>query len=268
VQPLDQAAKNSLFSLKHLFPEPYKVYKIAKARGSVCGRAFPFYTFLEFVAFSLPVGDFKGATGKKLLALQMLSFRLPLAGPELSMPPPSRSTPFFKGGFMTEKLLALLGLLFLFSVSARAQHSVDLFGGYSYQALDRLPRAIPGRDLEGVEISARYGLRDWLGVVGEVDGHWGLPSFYAARSLNILAGPQISLPRRISPFAHALIGYGHGYTRGIWDNSFSASLGGGIDLRIAPLLSWRILEADDVIAHYFGGTEHNLKASTGIVLRF
>lgn len=169
---------------------------------------------------------------------------------------------------MTEKLLTLLGFFFLFSISTRAQQPIDLFGGFSYQSLNRLPQAIPPRDLYGVEIAVRYELRDWLGVVAEVDGHWGVSSFYAARSLNLLAGPQVSLPRRISPFAHALVGYGHGYTRGIWDDTFAASIGGGIDLRIAALRFWRVIEVDDVITHYFGGTEHNPKVSTGIVLRF
>lgn len=169
---------------------------------------------------------------------------------------------------MLKRRLALLGLFFLFSISARAQRSMDLFGGYSYQALDRLPQAIPGRNLSGVEIAAQYRLTDWFGVVGEVDGHWGLPSLYASRSLNILAGPQLSLPRRISPFVHILAGYGHAYTYGIWDNSLSVAVGGGIDMRIAPLLSWRILEGDDIIAKYFGGWEHNPRISTGIVLRF
>jgi len=169
---------------------------------------------------------------------------------------------------MTVRVIMLLGLFFLYSISARAQRPIDLFGGFSYQSLNRLPQAIPPRDLYGVEITARYELRDWLGVVGEVDGHWGVSSFYAARSLNVLAGPQISLPRRISPFAHALVGYGHGYTNGIWDNSFSAAIGGGIDLRIASLRFWRIIEVDDVITHYFGGTEHNPKGLTGIVFRF
>jgi hypothetical protein len=169
---------------------------------------------------------------------------------------------------MTRRLLVLLSLFFLFSISARAQHAMDVFGGYSFEELDRLPQAIPGRNLSGVEIAVQYKFNDWLGVVGEVDGHFGLPSKPASRSLNILAGPQFSLPKRISPFAHILVGYGHGYTNGIWDNSFAAAIGGGIDMRVAPLLSWRIFEGDDVITRYFGGIEHNPRISTGLVLRF
>jgi hypothetical protein len=64
------------------------------------------------------------------------------------------------------------------------------------------------------------------------------------------------------------VGYGHAYTDGIWDNSFAAAVGGGVDLRLAPLLSWRVFDADDVITHYFGGYEHNPRISTGMILRF
>ena len=169
---------------------------------------------------------------------------------------------------MTRSMLVLLGLFFLSSISARAQDAVEVFGGYSYQGFGRLPQAMPGRNLNGVEIAAQYKFADWLGIVGEVDGHFGLPSTPAARSLNILVGPQFCLPKRISPFAQILVGYGHGYTNGIWDNSFAAAIGGGIDLRVAPMLSWRIIEVDDVITRYFGGIEHNPKISTGLVLRF
>lgn len=169
---------------------------------------------------------------------------------------------------MARRLLVLLGLFFLFSISASAQNEIDVFGGYSFQELDRLPQAIPDRNLSGVEIALQYKFEDWLGIVGKVDGHFGLPSTPAARSLNILGGPQLSLSARISPFVHVLAGLGHGYTNGIWDNSFAAAIGGGIDIRVAPMLSWRILGADDVITKYFGGIEHNPRISTGIVLRF
>ena len=169
---------------------------------------------------------------------------------------------------MTRSILVLLVLFFLFLILARAQGAVEVFSGFSYQGLGRLPQATLGRNLSGVEIAAQFKFADWLGIVGDVDGHFGLHSTPASRSLNILARPQFSLPKRISPFAQILVGYGHGYTNGIWDNSFATVLGSGIDMRIAPMFSWRIMEGDDVITKYFGGIEYNPKISTGIVLRF
>ena len=105
---------------------------------------------------------------------------------------------------MARRLLILLGLFFLFSISARAQ-SVDLFGGYSYERFG----ASPGRNLNGVEITGQYKFTNWLGLAADMDGHFGLPSQPDARTLDFMVGPQISFPARISPFVHALAGIGH-----------------------------------------------------------
>jgi hypothetical protein len=169
--------------------------------------------------------------------------------------------------FMIRRVLVPLGLFFLFSISAKAQNPMDFFGGYSYEGLGRLPQAIPARNLSGIKVAVQYNFKDWLGVQGEVDGHFG--SQLPARELNILVGPQIFLPRHIfSPFYHVLVGYGHAYTNGIWDNSFAAAIGGGVDWQVAPRVTWRVIEGDDVITRYFGGIEHNPRLSTGIVLHF
>ena len=170
---------------------------------------------------------------------------------------------------MGRRLLVLLGVFFVFSISARAQREVELYAGYSYEGLDRLPNAIPGRNLNGAEIAAQYKLNSWFGGVAEVDGHFGLPSNRDARILGVMGGAQVSLPRRrISPFVHALVGIGHARTDGIWDTSLAAAFGGGIDMRIAPPLSWRMIQGDDVMTRYFGGTQHNVRISTGILWRF
>jgi hypothetical protein len=164
---------------------------------------------------------------------------------------------------MARRLLIPLGLIFLFSISAKAQ-GIEVFGGYSYQRLD----SSPSRNLNGVEITAQYKLANWLGVAADLDGHFVLPSQTDGRSLHFMVGPQISFPARISPFVHVLAGIGHVSNNGIGDTSFAAAIGGGIDMRIAPLLSWRIIQGDDLITHYFGGIQHSARVSTGIVIRF
>src|SRR6266851_7107553 len=148
---------------------------------------------------------------------------------------------------MIRRLFVLLGFFFLVSISARAQRVVEVYAGYSYEGLYRLPNALQGRNLNGVEIAAQFKFNDWLSVGAEVDGHFGLPSNRDSRILGVMGGPQFSFPRRISPFAHVLAGLGHARTNGIWDTSLAAAIGGGIDLRIAPLLSWRVIQGDDVI---------------------
>ena len=160
---------------------------------------------------------------------------------------------------MTQKLSLLPGLIFLMSLSARAQDKVELFGGYSFERFS----SSPSTNLNGWEVSGQYKFANWLGVVGDIDAHYG--SF---RTVSFMAGPQVSFPARLSPFFHVLVGFGHIKSGGITDNSFSAALGGGVDMRLAPIISWRIIQADDVITRFFGGTQNNARISTGIVIRF
>src|SRR6267378_2120638 len=78
----------------------------------------------------------------------------------------------------------------------------------------------------------------------------------------------LSWPAPISPFVHVLAGIGRIRTAGISDSSFSAAIGGGFDMHLAPFISWRIFQADDVVTRFFGGTQNNARFSTGLVFRF
>jgi|HubBroStandDraft_4_1064222.scaffolds.fasta_scaffold41239_1 hypothetical protein len=164
---------------------------------------------------------------------------------------------------MARRLLMLLGLFSLFSISAKAQ-GIDLFGGYSYERLG----TSPARNLSGVEITGQFKFTNWLGIAADMDGHFGLPSKLDGRTLHFMAGPQFSFPARISPFFHVLAGVGHVSDNGISSTSFAGAFGGGIDLHIAPLISWRIIQGDDIVTKYFGGVQHSARVSTGLVFRF
>ncbi|HEY2645394.1 MAG TPA: outer membrane beta-barrel protein [Candidatus Acidoferrales bacterium] len=164
---------------------------------------------------------------------------------------------------MARRLSLLLGLLFLFSISASAQ-GPSIFGGYSYERLG----TSPGRNLNGVEIEAQYGFTNWFRVNADLDAHFGLPSHADGRTLHFMAGPEIALPGRWSPFVHAMAGFGHIYDNGFSGTSFAGALGGGVDYRVAPLFSWRVIQADDVVTNFFGGTQHSVRLSTGFVIHF
>lgn len=168
---------------------------------------------------------------------------------------------------MLRKLSFLIGLILaisLASLSARAQDKIELFGSYSYQHYD----GSPSGSLNGWEVSGQYKFTSWLGGVADVDAHYGSPSGIDTRTVTYLFGPQVSFPAPISPFVHVLIGGAHIREGGITDTSFSTALGGGIDMHIAPFLSWRIFQGDVVFTGFFGGTQHNARASTGLVFRF
>jgi len=165
---------------------------------------------------------------------------------------------------MARRLSVLLGLFFLFSISARAQSGPSLFAGYSYERLG----TSPGRNLNGLELAGQYKFVNFFGLVADFDAHFGGPSEPDARTVHLMAGPQISFPSRVSPFFHVLGGIGHVDLNGSSNTSFATAIGGGIEMRVAPLVSWRIIQGDDVITRYFGVVQHSARISTGLVFRF
>jgi hypothetical protein len=146
---------------------------------------------------------------------------------------------------MLRKLSLMLALCLLASVPAHAQ-SVDVFGGYSYLRF----RGTPAGNYNGWHFAGQYKFRKfhWLGAVADVNGVYGSPTGVSSTVHTYLFGPQVSYPWKISPFAHALVG--------------------GIDAKILPRISWRILEGDIIHTHFFGTTQDDLRFSTGIVVHF
>ena len=155
------------------------------------------------------------------------------------------------------KYVCLLGLLFLFSLSAAAQDvsKVDLFAGYSY--LHTGPGiAVPSFNANGGVGSVALNLTNWGSLVVEVGGvHASTISAtdVDATALTYLAGPKITLFHRskFSPFAQALFGFvntnpGFNQTT-INHNTFAMSP--GIRTRLecdAPL--WNSSGADGLLA--------------------
>lgn len=155
----------------------------------------------------------------------------------------------------------LLALIFFISLSAQAQ---EIFGGYSYERF----RSSPGSNLNGVEFSGQYKLLGWLGGVADFDTHSGSPSNIDTRTWHFIVGPQISFPARISPFVHVLAGIGHVGAGGVTNTSIATAIGGGIDWRLVPLVSWRVIQVDDVVTRFYSGTQNSARVSTGLVFRF
>jgi hypothetical protein len=158
----------------------------------------------------------------------------------------------------------LLGVLFVALLPAAAQDKVEVFGGYSYM------RFRPGTDLNlnGWEASAQYKFRDWIGGVADFDGHYGSPSGVGTSVYSYLFGPQVSLPSRVSPFAHVLLGGAHFSAAGFGDSAFAMAIGGGIDTEIKQGISWRIIQGDYLLTRFGSQTQNNGRISTGVVFRF
>ena len=251
------------YPVRHSRPARYNQNGNLNLRVWQYAGIFPFY-ILEFMTISFGLSiTFGEVTVEGLPASQYTTSSVPAAKRDLLTPHLQFQILFPEAIFMARKLLILVGLFFAFSISARAQ-GIDLFGGYSYERLG----TSPGRNLNGVEITGQYKFTNWLGAAADLDAHFGLPSQPDGRTLQFMVGPQLSFPARISPFVHALVGVGHLSDNGIESTSFAGAVGGGIDMRIAPAISWRIIQLDDVLTHHFGGIQHNARASTGLVIRF
>ena len=166
---------------------------------------------------------------------------------------------------MLQRLLPVVGLLLLVSFSTQAQDKVELFGGYSYMHLHNSPSA----NLNGWEIAGQYKFTDWLGGVADLDGHYGSSNGIGTSTYAYLFGPQISLPSRVSPFAHLLLGGAHISEGGFGSSSFSMALGGGIDVGLFhDQFYWRVIQTDYLMTQFGGHAQNNFRASTGIVIRF
>lgn len=166
---------------------------------------------------------------------------------------------------MARKLFIMLGLFFIWSISAQAQ-STGVLLGYSFEHV----AVSPGRNFNGVEIGLHHSLLGWLSVDADLDGHFVFPNQSDGRTFHVMVGPEISIPipGKYTPFVHALAGYGSIHDSGDVSSSFAAALGGGVNSHIAPLLTWRMVQVDDLVTHYFGGIQHSIRLTTGFVFRF
>ena len=158
---------------------------------------------------------------------------------------------------MLRKMLLMFGLLVLVSLPARAQDKAEIFGGYSYVRSS-------GVNLNGWNASGQYKFTDWLGGVGDFGGYYGSGS----STYTYLFGPQVSMPSRVSPFGHLLVGGAHFSAGPVGFSSFSLAVGGGVDVGITDRFSWRAAQADYLLTQFGGGSQNNFRFSTGIVFRF
>ncbi len=188
-------------------------------------------------------------------------FRETLANPEVSQGNNKKDEEEI---FMVRTIGLLLGVLFLASLPAAAQDKVEVFGGYSYMRL----RGGADLNLNGWEASAQYKFRDWIGGVADFDGHYGSPSGIGTSVHSFLFGPQVSLPSRVSPFAHVLLGGAHFSAAGFGDTAFAMAIGGGMDAEIKQGISWRIIQGDYLLTRFGSQTQNNGRISTGVIFRF
>ena len=171
--------------------------------------------------------------------------------------------------------------------NAQIPTSGNAFFGYSYargQVFSGAARGSIGAN--GWEGSAEGKFLPWVGVVADLDWHYGdrmLPCAVAptcssgiARVTgsrhNFLIGPRASTSfGKYRPFVEFLLGAslqtdsGAGVTTS--DTSFATAFGGGVDYKILKSVALRG-QIDSVHATLFGHASNAIRISTGIVFQF
>jgi outer membrane protein OmpA-like peptidoglycan-associated protein len=148
----------------------------------------------------------------------------------------------------------MLVLLAMFAPAAPAQNTFpkhEIFGGYSYYSSEGWAPGyarvddpkVPIFD-KGFATSYTYNFSKWLGMTGEVSGHYnGYPDVV----YQFLVGPRVKIRTEdhFSIFAHTLVGMAHiAPTRANTQEHFSSKLGGGFDLDLNQHWGIRIAEVD------------------------
>ncbi|HXY23026.1 MAG TPA: hypothetical protein VEI73_00115 [Candidatus Acidoferrum sp.] len=193
--------------------------------------------------------------------------------------------------------LAVLGL----TAACKAQDKVEIFGGYSYMRASvqvgqvtcaplcnlALPPITQHTNLNGWNFSGQYKFLPFLGAVADFNGTYGTLDGVGTREHTFLFGPQISLPAKVSPFAHALFGVAkesqdpippppcpvglipcNGLSSLGTDKSFASAVGAGIDIKAIPFLSVRVIQIDYLRTQLHGATQNQPRISAGVVIHF
>ena len=201
------------------------------------------------------------------------------------------------------KFFALAAFVAGMAVPSQAQDKVELFGGYSYfrasvreaqftPCLVCLPPApavtatSQHANLNGWKFSGQYKLLPFLGAVADFDGTYGKLNGASTREHTFLFGPQVSLPTKVSPFVHALVGVAKesqdpipnvcpvtistctGFNSLGSDTSFATAIGAGFDIKLVPFLKLRLIQVDYLRTQLHGATQNQARASAGVVFHF
>ena len=189
-------------------------------------------------------------------------------------------------------LCSLVLVAFLFATPSHAQ-SIELFGGYSFVrpsvTYTQTPQGtcvITGclittttqtLNFNGWEVGGAYKVLGPVALAADFSDTSG--SFHGADThlKTYLFGPQVRFPGPISPFVHFLVGAAHESTSSAagvvttsspTQNAFATAVGGGLDLKVLPLLSVRPIQVDYLLTHFNSDTQNQFRYSAGIVVRF
>jgi len=173
--------------------------------------------------------------------------------------------------------VVILGVFGSLTCMAEDDPALDLFGGYSYLNASTEGLANKHVSLNGWNAAGTFYLNHWFGIASDFSGHYGTPSIggtgVTTHVHNFLFGPQFSYRHGpLTPFAHALFGESRVSAEAggikVTDSDFGMALGGGIDVKLHPRMSWRMIEADYLRTQFFNNSQNHARISTGLVFHF
>jgi hypothetical protein len=175
-------------------------------------------------------------------------------------------------------------------VMAQETPKAEVFGGYQY--LHNGDLSSSGQTLSnssqnwnGWDANATYYFNKNIGVQGDFGGSYATISNVSSHIYTYAGGPVVALNAggKVNPFVHALFGGVRlsGSQSGVSAsfNGFTTMVGGGVDVKVAPRIAFRLIQADWVYFHFgsstiaglsvpsFSGSK-NVRIATGIVFRF
>src|SRR6266404_1328831 len=146
----------------------------------------------------------------------------------------------------------------------------DLAVGYEYIHFDSSQFSA---NLSGLHTDLTYNLNSWFGLEGNVISAWG-GEIVGERTKYVLyaAGGRVGfgpLRKRLSPWAHALVGGVHvnPQVAGASKNSFALQAGAGADWAYNARVSLRA-EGDYVRSTLYSSTQNNFQIGLGAVIHF
>lgn len=195
-----------------------------------------------------------------------------------------------------KRWVLLCGAMLLFAGIASAQDKVEVFGGYSYVHADQsLFGTVNDLNFNGGSGSVAYNVIPWVGIVADFGGyHWNGSGIYAGEdgtAVSYMFGPKVSMHLgRVTPFVQSLYGGTHltgqtceeesvrvhpqGTTGGGSScssgsaNSFSLTVGGGLDWDATRHIGVRLVQAEYYMTRFGNETQNNLRLSAGVTFRF
>ncbi len=191
------------------------------------------------------------------------------------------------------KICAVSFITFVFSTISSAQlpSGGDAFFGYSYVhgeafSNSRTVQASGGTaSMSGWEVSAEGKYLPWLGVVADLDWHYGghdttsCPQGGACTKFRLNAsrdtlmfGPRASMTYgKYRPFAEFLLGVAYQSDKGgrISNSDLTKAIGfgGGLDYTLVPAVALRA-QLHDIHTDFFGKSQYDPRFSLGLVFHF